>query len=284
MFNKRTAEDWMRRQVYDRKGDRATKFVLKHISAGSKMGAEVSSMDVPESIEDTFFKACLAEFESAATADANGVGGIQSYAIQAFCADSDKPMARLSFKIQAEDMDGEEGFASEPPTKSGIVSQLMRHNEAIMRTSTASVGHLMGLLQKTLDRVSQVNEKLIAEKFDNMDTIQGLLMQKDDREMARKQQESEIASRQAVVERVLQLAPVVVNKLAGKPLLPAKSSASDLMVKSLMESITPEQIGKLQGILTPEQQITVYELMQQSQGSETPKQENGTDNDDRKVN
>ena len=72
--------------------------------------------------------------------------------------------------------------------------------------------------------------------------------------------------------RFLQLAPTAVNKLAGRALLPEKTSPALVGLRALVGTLKPEQLEALKFVMTPAQLETLTEIV----GSEVADEETKT--------
>jgi len=266
MFIRRDCETWIRKQVMiQRVEGRCTRLMLRHVVQGNKVGNEVASFNVPIEWDDQWIQDCLNEIETSAHTDAGGLGGPQKYMVFAFFERSEaKPLARFPFLEHASDEgSGDEGsdLDTESPNAKGLTAQLMRHNEALMRTTMMGITQIIGTLQRQVSKQSDTIEKLVQEKFDNLDTMESMLSKKQERDIELREAETKQKLLSDAAEKAMVLMPVVINKLMGKEVMPAPSM-NDELLKSFLSTITPEQLDGLTKILKPEQAMVVLELYQ----------------------
>lgn len=262
MKGKNDLEKWMRRQLYvERDEGPCVRLVLKHVGAGNKLGSEVFTAPVPAKADDAFIEATINELQTTANQDAGGLGGVQSYVVQAYFKEEEKPLARYTFKVQGADED-EEGsqMSSEPPNRVGITSQLMRHQEAIFRTAVMGQSQVIGTLMRQNATLSELVEKFMADRVQTIDVLESLLSKKQERELEIKRAEAKQAMLSDAFDKVMTLAPIVVAKIAGKGVVPGAESPLEVQIKGLLETITPDQFEALTGTLKPEQQMALAEI------------------------
>ena len=261
-------EKWARGQVYNEREDfgKCVRFVLRHLTSGTKAGSEVLTIDTKDPDDDKLTDWRI-ELEAAATQDASGIGGLQSYVVQSFFEHSKTHVARFTFRVDAGNED-EEGDVNttEGPTATGLTAQLMRHNEALVRTSILGTQQVVQTLQRTVTRQSEMLEKLFDEKIENLSSIEDLLSKKHERELTTKKQERDDEMRAQLLDSAKLLLPVVVNKLSGKKLLPEPQSEKEAMLAALISQLQPEQFDGILKILTPAQQLAMVELISSMQG------------------
>jgi hypothetical protein len=76
-----------------------------------------------------------------------------------------------------------------------------------------------------------------------------------------------------IMEQAKIFAPVVVNRLAGVPLLPESTTPMAEMFRQWFKTLTEDQLAKLGSILSPQQMIPILETMKAFMDQEDSKQE-----------
>lgn len=260
---KKNLSDWIRRQLFhysDTKNGRCTSFILSHVGSGSKSNI-VTTMPIIEKIGPDDIDETVGQINETATIDAEGLGGLQKYMLQATFENLDKPINRFIFRINATDgEDNVDVMDSEPATQKGLMSQMMRHTEATFRISMASTGNIVGMQNRIISRQAEQIETLTQKHIDLVQVLEELQTEKHTREL-----DAAVAMRKQeaykdITQKVLLLLPTVANKLAGKTLLPEKTTSGEQMIKSLMDSLTPDQMNNMQGMLSPEQKMVMFQI------------------------
>jgi hypothetical protein len=141
----------------------------------------------------------------------------------------------------------------------------MRHMEAIMRTSVMVQGEVMRNQTRMIERLAQQNEVLQAKHMETIELIEELHSKKHEREVKTIEVAAKVERENEVASKLMLLAPVVVNKIAGKKLLPETASPEQIQVDQFLESFTQEQMLKMQSVLSPSQLLVVMELYQAAQ-------------------
>lgn len=245
------------------------KFVLKHVNANAKQN-EVSTFDCRAvhkqdgDKRETFIEQLINGVEEAAHDDAESLGGHQRYLLLAYFKGADKPLGRCGFRMEAGDDEdeGDEELASEPANAKGLVAQTMRHQEATMRTSIMGHNHMMSMMQRTIDSQQDTINALLKEKFDSIKLIEEMLSLKQERDLeARKALHAE-EMKEAGFKKLMLLGPSLVNRVVGKKVLPEETTPMQETLKAFAESLTMEQMEKLQGVLTSEQVIAMVNILQ----------------------
>lgn len=258
---------WIRQQILldDEEKGQCKKIVLRHV-AGGRYGSEILSVPVPKkAIDDQWFEELANDIEIRVTDDAEGLGGMQTYCVHSLYEKRpDKPGSRFTIRETSADENLEDA-ESEPPTKTGIITQMMRHTEAATRVALMATGQIMSALKNTNARQAEMIEKLVGEKMSNLETMEKLRSEEMERKIILQRAESDERRKSEIFEKLTMLLPVAVNRISGKNLLPEKASGTELVIKGLIESITPEQLEKLQTVLRPEQLVTLLEIFQSIQ-------------------
>jgi hypothetical protein len=213
--------------------------------------------------KDTDLESMVNEMEDAAINDAEGTEGTQKYAFLAFFGKNQNHSLRHPFVIYAPmiDTEGDETIISEPPTPSGIVSQLMRHKETEHRISAGTTGELLRILrnendsQRDMIKEYQRNERL------NIQAYQSLMNQQTLRDIETGKAKRRADFEDMIGKHVLLFLPTVVNRVTGQKLLPESTSPQQAMLAQFFDTLTEEQLGKLSTVLSPMQMAPVLELI-----------------------
>jgi len=253
---------WICDQVIAKKLN-CEKLVLRHVTLEGRPQGDVDQYDIPTGdltlAHDV--DVMTGQIMAAAQADADAVGGsVQMYALYASFKDTDY-LPRKTFRVSPQLADFDRDVSpSEPPSEKGMAAQAMRHLEAVMRTSTASQGYLFSLLERQVHRLQDKDERSDQQKIDMMLLIQDVLDGAHSRRLAERKEEASQGMRENAMEYLKVAGPILLNRLAGKPLFPEKNKAHMLMA-SLLENLRPEQQAFLRDSLDPAQLSVLAELM-----------------------
>jgi len=257
-------ERWIRQQVFldDEEKGRCKKLVLKHV-AGGRYGSEILSLPVPrKAVDDGWFEEACNQIEIRIADDAEGLGGMQTYSVLSYYDKrADKPGSRFTIRETSAD-DNLEDAESEPPTKTGIITQMMRHNEAAIRISLMSVGQVLTALKSANARQADLIEKMTTEKLANIETMERLRSEEVERRILLQKAETDEKMKGEIFDKLATLLPIAINRISGKNLLPAKKTAMEAVAQGLVESITPEQLEQLQTVFQPNQLVALMEIFQ----------------------
>lgn len=262
-LDRKKLEKFIRRQLTTSVDENPVcRLTLRHAMGGNKAA---TVLDVEVSPTDSYIE-LASRFEEAANDDAEGLGNIQSYVLASyFTAVPDKIRERLSFRLHVQSEDDDTIDQSEAPTERGIVQQLMRHNEANARVMTMGMAEVVRQQNRMIERLASQNDSLMDKHFNVLDLYEKLLTAESVREIEKMKVTSKIAREEQLVEKIMLLAPAVVNRLGGKKMLPEAATPAEMMVMNFVKSLRPDQMTKVMDTLDPEQQLQVVELIQAQQ-------------------
>jgi hypothetical protein len=285
MFDRRKMIDFLKRQIMFDKEEygRCTRVVLRHVSSGGKLGNEIETIIVPASFgkgdkgTGDFIEDTTSNLEAAASNDAAGIGGVQSYCVHAYFKESkDRPLARHTFRHEIIDDEGGEVSSSEPPNKTGLTSQLMRHLDSVFRTAQGSYAQTLQMQQRMVNRQSEQIETFMVKHIELIGAIEGLMTLKHERDLDFQRESTKQKIKFEMWEKLQLLLPIAINRINKGKMLPEKSSSKELLFKGLIQSLTKEQAEKLQAALSPEQMAVLLELLQEEAAAEAKANESAS--------
>lgn len=112
-LNRRQFDQWLRRQLSDERDDegKCIKLVVRHVGVNKRLEGEVDTISLKKKFptQDEFTSFCeetANRIDATTHADASGVGGTQSYTIQAFFERSENAVSRFTFRVLGDDEEG----------------------------------------------------------------------------------------------------------------------------------------------------------------------------------
>jgi hypothetical protein len=252
---------WMRLNVLTSTPENGPcyKLVIKHYSINKKPQGDVTQIPVPSSLENDAggIDALISQVTQAAQEDSNNLhSGIQLYAVHAHYKKNPHYAPRCYFRVNAEeeyDPETAGGDPSEPSTQQGLVAQLMRHCEGLMKTSVMNTSYLIDTL-----RQDNANQRLLIHQQAEQSIEMGAIIQESldnftERRIKEREAETKQTMMSAVFEHLKLLFPVILNKIAGQPVAPETDPSFNLLA-ALFESMSQEQQQALvTQFLKPEQ-------------------------------
>lgn len=185
------------------------------------------------------------EILEAAVEDADGLvtGGKVKYTVK---VEGLRGRVAFSLKVVAgEDEDIED--VEDLPNKKGLITQQMRHNEKLMKTSMGIMEKFGNILQKALHDKDQRIADLERVHLDGIKTFAELAQAKHVQDMEFRRLEREESRKDQAVGVLAQGAPMlmhmVANRLGGAP--PQGPSPLEQALTQFMNSISGEQIQAL---------------------------------------
>lgn len=201
-----------------------------------------------------------------AQADADGLGGLQTYALCAFDEGGTRFANSLTFRLRGDEDEGDIIQASEPATAKGQVAQAQRHTEGILRQlmgeRSAATDYLL-----TVVRFADERQRRYEDRFLQMiEAREALLNEKLEREIALTEARNQEERQREIFEQAKLFGPAILAKLTGKrlPIGHAANKVDGLteLVSQLLDTVSDQQLGALQEILSPKQLFalqTIYE-------------------------
>lgn len=258
---------WLRSQILrEQKTGKVIRLELRHLPSGAKQGQEVSTLDMrSERADDNWFTSQASLFIDEAQNDCDGLAhGTQRYVILAYREEQpERARARFPFVLSYEE-ESVDGYESEPPTKSGLTQQLMRHLEAKERTFMASLGTVLHTMQRMASTLSDENHHLREHQISTMTMVEELLSMRHERELEAHKAEARINIMKDTAKDIKLLLPAIVQRLTGQK--SESSSDNPEQISRFLNSLDDEQKAQIASILKPAQQIALMEFINSDNG------------------
>lgn len=266
MSDNKKLESWLTAEFCkDRpEGKPLRKFVLRTAAPGTK-GSDVDDFKIDARIELDEIPVWASQIMARAQDDADGRGpGTYQYVVLAMLKGEEKPVARFTMRVAGnEDLDlDEDGTNENAPNMKGLMSQLMRHNESYARALAMMTAQQVASAVRRQESAERTVERLLDERMKMYETLEQSRSQQHDRDMDLMLADSEQKRKDAVFGKIMQLMPLVVNKMMGSKVLPDKSDPLMMILEPLIDSMGAEQFKAIQQALTPEQTLMFVELLQ----------------------
>lgn len=252
--------EWIRTNAYvERDEGHFVKIIVRTVINKSKVGDELARYTVPTQKErDDSWDAELAHnILSSLELEATQLGGMQHFACYSVFSDHEGTVNRCLLSIQgsADDDNDDDGMLAEPPSKTGLVAQAMRHQEANMKIMVTTIGTSLESLRRLNDRVMSLNERLMQGMSDLVKERMEIAEQSVMSRAAEAQQQVKADAVKAGMQTLQKMVPHVINQLAGKEMIPTQEKQSEATeaAKALFPTLTEEQFEALHKVLRPEQ-------------------------------
>jgi hypothetical protein len=120
-------------------------------------------------------------------------------------------------------------------------------------------------LAHTVERQNQQIEILLGDKVRTIEVMEELYSRKDEREMAKQKAAAEIENKKLVWGKILELGPIVINKITGQPLMRQRHSELESTVLTFIETINPHKLDLISksGIFSERQMVLFGTILEQ---------------------
>ena len=253
---------FLRRQfVAAHDGGRCARLQLFHLAGRQRC---LRTWSFAEAFEEDQIELLAAEIIDCAQQEAGVLGGSQRFSLCAYYAQYPEHVGESkAFARQGGGAEDGAEVDSEGPSEKGLLSQLMRHNEANARSVVQSSQQLLKAQAQMVDSLSARLAHMDDTHLKYVQTTESLLSERHIRDLATKEHELRAKAWSEGFDKLNLLAPVIVNKLAGQKILPEPTSVVNEMVGGFVESLSSEQLASLGGTLKPEQMIVVLNLVEE---------------------
>lgn len=167
------------------------------------------------------------------------------------------------------------------PTARNMIAQQMQHNHALMVTSVGGYSEQIRMLLKTLEMRDKRIEFLEAERQRFLDAKEAIMSLQHERDMQAEQQKKNNFRMDQIVSTGMNAVAPLINKYAGKLLIPEKATPLEGQMIALASTLKPEQVQGLisSGLFDPAQLANFMQIFQSIHDSfeAEKKRLNGTD-------
>jgi hypothetical protein len=229
-----------------------------HRSANGKQ-SDVSVWEV-SGIKDADWRNVAEEIISALQDDADGTGGVQSYIVTAHDEEGEQ-ISRLPLRFAGDHDEDEDDVSSEPATSKGMLTQFMRHNEAMMRTTVGSFANILRASQEQVVSLSSLVEKCTATQMEMTLRTEALISQAHHRDLEAKEQAAALDNKQMFIKQIAALLPVIAKKVTGVTMADALPPEVHEL-RGLLEGLDESQVDTIKQVLSPQQSIVLFSLME----------------------
>lgn len=270
---------WLKRQMsFISEEGQIEKFVLFHVLDGGegKEQLDVFPIESGRNLDEfaqEIFEAARHDTESRMTQT------IQQYIVAGFLPEQEEPHCQHPIIIRPLRNYREEPTDTEPANEKGIVSQLMRHNEALAKNLQFVTESTYVRVARELEMERNRNKALEDQRIANFEKMQELLDRQIERDIAASREMAQSKRQESLMNMAVSLMPLLVSKFIGGNVPGASkgslaaSSARDMAIKNLLSGLSQEEMIGITSSLTPENQMMLLEVMKDYQGLEEKEKE-----------
>ncbi len=156
---------------------------------------------------------------------------------------------------------------AEASTATGLLAQAMRNNEQMMRWINDMMKGSVGILAKTVERLSEEAAAMRKERTDHLAELEAARSTESEREIALLKQGNSDARKDKAMGKILPLLPVLASRFVPTNLAkskdgkPAEPSMIEKLIAKLLIGITEAQAEQIDNVLTMEQRIAFGEAL-----------------------
>ncbi len=175
----------------------------------------------------------------------------------------------ISFKIEAEE---DEVLTEEAPTATGLVAQLMRHNEIKERTMMQMLQASLGTMSRTIEDLARENREMRNDRTRHLAELEENRSLQAERDLDLIERNALVQRKDAAFGKVMELLPVVASRFAtgGDAGAQGPPAALQVLIKNLVDSLTDDQKARLGTMLTPNQAILFGEALRVANATPGP--------------
>jgi hypothetical protein len=229
-----TIEQWITDAMSDtEKGKPCSAFSLVHIKGVGQEEIYTKQLTAPVQPKQ------LAEFFiDRATGFAQDLPGMQTFRMLAFYG-SNEPQAALPFTVVDGELTGggESPFAKHEPTQSGLLGQLMTHNE---RMANMMLDLTKSLAVQSIAHEAQMRQEVNEAQLIVRDVIMNMRKEAHDMRMAELTYARSSEDRRLLAKAL----PTILNQLTGRELVPESHADSELL-DAIAAKIKPQMLQQL---------------------------------------
>lgn len=180
---------------------------------------------------------------------------------------------RTAFRIRIDSDEGSSaGTGEDAPTATGLVAQLMRHNEAKERVMVQLFQQTIGTMSRTLSEMSEENRQLRADRRDHLHELEGAKSAELERELKAAAQVAADERKDKALQQLYQLVPVVKARLLSAGQTDSGETPEAILIEALTGSLEPAQMAQIARTLSPNQMILLGELFKRASKKSSPAQ------------
>ncbi len=167
---------------------------------------------------------------------------------------------RFAFRVAATTEDDPDAGGNDAPTVTGQLAQQMRHTELHMKMSAQTQMTTLGLMREMIAELSSENARLRRERADHLTELEASRSRETERELAAMQAVGADRRKDLLVNKVAQLAPVLVARLMEAKGDPTTTPTGlSILITELAESLSQEQAMGIMQMLSVEQKVLFME-------------------------
>ncbi|HKY36464.1 MAG TPA: hypothetical protein VJN18_11025 [Polyangiaceae bacterium] len=166
------------------------------------------------------------------------------------------------FRVSAETWSDGRSIVSEPANEGGVLAQMMRHTEAIMRTGVTGSEKTLQAAHKMIEQTAKRAEFAEAKFLEMLTTVHTFITQERETKVAMVKAEARAEVVKQIGGKITSIIPQISAAfLSGNAGPQGPEYAAALQARELFSSITQEQLQGMLGHLNGGQQMAFFGIM-----------------------
>lgn len=249
---KETLEQWIREALTDAENKEAktcTSIALMHIVGNVDREVYTVKFGGKQWSEKELAKLFRGKAENYAA----DMSGVQMFVLLAFYDGRGEPQARKPFRVQPASEAETAQQMTEGPTREGLVSQMMRHNEAMAQMMFKQTSMLFASLNQQLEVMGRERANYMRESADAFTIVKEMMLQRDNHQHEQRMKQLEFIRSSEERKQWLKFGPALINTLIGREVFPVASQDTAL-IESIAENLSADDLQKIaaSGIIKPQ--------------------------------
>ncbi len=148
----------------------------------------------------------------------------------------------------------------EGPTGTGLIAQLMRHNEASARLSLLASRDIMVEQRREIAELRAMVRHMMTGHFKLVETHEKLINEDHKRALDLRKSRFEEVKQEQIFGQIMMLLPIVMRLLAGDKSDTIRMAALEQQLRTLFGSMSEKQLGEIMGKLDQTQILSFLDL------------------------
>jgi hypothetical protein len=201
------------------------------------------------------------QVEARALRQANALGGVHAFLLELVGPDG-AVLGTEFFRVSAESFSDGRSIISEPANEGGMLAQMMRHNEVVIRTGVQGSEKTLQAAHKMIEQVGKRAEYAEAKFLEMLTTLHSVMTGERETQVAMVKAEARATATKQIAGKIASLIPEISAAFVKGNSGPAGAAhAAAISAKGLFSTITSEQLNGILGHLNVEQQMQLFGLM-----------------------
>ncbi len=239
---KQALDKWIEEAICDPdKSEPCKRIVLVHMFGTSQREIHTVTIGTGSGKDPKMMGAL---FKGKAESYAQDLPGVQTFNLLAFYGSESEPSAFHPFTLTGDTF--HPGLATEAPDSQGLVQMLMRHYEVDKKLQVQERVAATDTLMQMIDFLSKALVKSQEENSEAFAIMKEIMLEKTLNAHDLRMKEMAFARTTGEREKLMKIAPALVNQISGKEVFP-QSTVDSAILEGIVENVDFESIQKIVG-------------------------------------